>query len=339
MQKSQVLVLQFSIDNTMNKVSCSRWKLTCFGPQLQLWASWTRNPRISSSSSNVIATSMSNAAGGCSRMSQASGRSGCLILMALSSANLDFAMSTLFQSRTLRLPVPLASFKGETMRVEKHVETRKRKPNWQHKWDILQEESLQNSCSYNKRKCCSENITQRCSMLSEEDPFCKGWSRPISWDSVYGGSSIHPSVATISLGEDLGMDILWQDSQTNGFANISTSNERWKKCWSTVCTPSFRCPSLTSMGDFHLELIINHSSHKRDLPSRCRSTSISNARASSMSSKSRRKSDLHTTRPEVKFIIPSQTNIQGQSSPPLSHPHSLVFQWDFSHLLKKCLGV
>jgi len=66
----------------------------------------------------------------------------------------------------------------------------------------------------------------------------------------------------------------------------------------------FRCPNLTSMGDFLLELIIcNHSSHKCDPPSRCRSTSISNARASSMSSKSRRKSDLHTTRPEVKSII------------------------------------
>ena len=78
-------------------------KITCFGPQLQLWASWTRNPRISSSSSKVTVTSMSNAAGGCSQMSQASGRSGCLILMALSSANLDFVMSTLLHSR---LPEP-----------------------------------------------------------------------------------------------------------------------------------------------------------------------------------------------------------------------------------------
>ena len=88
-------------------------KITYFGPQLQLWASWTRNPRISSLSSKVSVISMSNAAGGCSQMSQASGRSGCLILMALSSANLDFVMSTLLQSR------PLPSFEGETMKPEK----------------------------------------------------------------------------------------------------------------------------------------------------------------------------------------------------------------------------
>jgi len=73
---------------------------------------------------------MSSAAGGCSQMSQASGRSGCLILMALSSANLDFVMSTLLHSRPLSSR-PL-TFEGETVRAEKHVETRKRKPSWQH---------------------------------------------------------------------------------------------------------------------------------------------------------------------------------------------------------------
>ena len=38
-----------------------------------------------------------------------------------------------------------AVLRGQTMRVEKHVQTRKRKPNWQHKWDILQEEGSRNS--------------------------------------------------------------------------------------------------------------------------------------------------------------------------------------------------
>ena len=68
--------------------------------------------------------------------------------------------------------------------------------------------------SYNKRKLCrkkkcGENITQRCSVFSEEEPLCKGWSSRISWDSnaITGGFSIHPSVATISLGEDLSMDM------------------------------------------------------------------------------------------------------------------------------------
>ena len=125
--KSTYMFLQFSIDKTMNKSEMfEEKKITCFGPQLQLWASWTRNPRISSSSSKVTVTFMSNAAGGCNQMSQASGRSGWLILMALSSANLDFVMSTLLQSRP-----SLRAFVRETMRVEKHVETRKRKPNWQ----------------------------------------------------------------------------------------------------------------------------------------------------------------------------------------------------------------
>ena len=69
--------LQFSIDKTMNKSEMfEEKKITCFGPQLQLWASWMRNPRISSSSSKVTVTFMSNAAGGCNQMSQASGRSG-----------------------------------------------------------------------------------------------------------------------------------------------------------------------------------------------------------------------------------------------------------------------
>ena len=208
----------------MNKVWCSKEDITCFGPQLQLWASWTRNPRISSSSSKVTVTSMSNAAGGCSQMSQASGRSGCLILMALSSANLDFVMSTLLQSK---------SFEGETMRVEKHVETRKRKPNWQHKWDVLQEESSRTSVG----KKCGENIIQRCSTFSDEEPFCKGWSGGISWDSnsIKGGFSIHPSVATISLGEDLSMDMARRSNEwIRKHLHIQRAMET---CQSTVCTP------------------------------------------------------------------------------------------------------
>ena len=237
--------MQFSIDKR-TKWDVRREKITCFvGPPLQLWASWTRNPRMSSSSSKVTVTFMSSAAGGCSQMSQASGRSGWLILMALSSANLDLVMSTLLQSRPLSSR-PL-TFEGEAVRVEKHVETRKRKPNWQHMWDILQEENLRNNYRYNKRifcrkKKCRENITQRCSMFSEEEPFwtfCKRWSSRISWDSlVYGGFSIHPSVATISLGKDLSMDMAIRAIRSNEWIRKHLHIQRaMETCQSTVCTP------------------------------------------------------------------------------------------------------
>ena len=169
---------------------------------------------------------MSSAAGGCSQISWASGWSGWLILMALRSANLDFVMSTLLQSRPSSGEL---TFESETVRVEKHVGTRKRKPNWQHKWDILEEENLRNNYRYNKRifcrkKKCRENITQCCSMFSKEEPFCKGWSSRISWDSVmYGGFSIHPSVATISLGEDLSMA-----RRSNEWIRKHLHIQRWK---------------------------------------------------------------------------------------------------------------
>ena len=81
-------------------------------------ASLNWNPRISSSSSKVKVISMSNSPSGCgcSWISDGSGTSGCLILMAFNSANFDLGMSSSLQSS--RVPQPL---EAETMQVEKRM--------------------------------------------------------------------------------------------------------------------------------------------------------------------------------------------------------------------------
>ena len=142
--------------------------------------------------------------------------------------------------------------------------------------------------SYNKRKLCRkkkcrENITQCCSMFSKEEPFCKGWSSRISWDSyvVCTRRLFNPPKRCHDFfgrrpEHGHGKTIQRMDSQTSPHPTMETSI-------GARLAHQFRCPNLTSMEDLLLELIVNHSSHKCDPPSRCRSTSISNARASSMS--------------------------------------------------------
>lgn len=83
-------------------------------------ASLNWNPRISSSSSKVKVISMSNSPSGCSWISDGSGTSGCLILMAFNSANFDLGMSSSLQSsRATYVPFTL---EAETMQVEKRME-------------------------------------------------------------------------------------------------------------------------------------------------------------------------------------------------------------------------
>ena len=306
-------------------------KIACFGPQLQLWASWTRNPRISSSSSRVTVTSMSNAAGGCSQMSQASIRSGWLILMALSSANLDFVMSTSLQSKHSPL-----SFEGETMRVEKHKETRKRKPNRQHKWDILQDESLRNSYSYNKRKFAGRKVWRTWPNVVA----CSVRKSHFAKVEAVGSAEIRSDrncteafQSTQALPRFLWAKTwawTWQEGQTNGFTNISTFNERWKHVGARFAH-QFCCRNLSSMGDF---LSRTDNIRPQTWPAKSLSLHINQQRTSVLHVTARRKSDLYTTGPKIKLIIPSsQTNIQGQSSPPLT-PSQFIFSQDFSHLLR-----
>ena len=92
--------------------------------------------------------------------------------------------------------------------------------------------------------------------------------------------------------------------------------QRWKHPSAPRFAHQFRCPNLTSLGDF-LSRTQNQpcvsQTWAKSLP-----LHINQQCTSILHVTARRKSDLYTTRPEVKFIIPSsQTNIQ---RPKLSHP-------------------
>ena len=102
-------------ERTPQDTNCT--SLMLYRHRFSFQASLNWNPRISSSSSKVKVISMSNSPSGCSWISDGSGTSGCLILMAFNSANFDLGMSSSLQSS--RSPYTL---EAETMQVEKRME-------------------------------------------------------------------------------------------------------------------------------------------------------------------------------------------------------------------------
>lgn len=106
-------------ERTPQDTNCT--SLMLYRHRFSFQASLNWNPRISSSSSKVKVISMSNSPSGCSWISDGSGTSGCLILMAFNSANFDLGMSSSLQSSRSRFPWRLrqCKLKNEWKNMEK----------------------------------------------------------------------------------------------------------------------------------------------------------------------------------------------------------------------------